>query len=61
MGVVPQLLEYEDPFSAAARTAAGTMTPLGAVYEELRVIADRRLSELPVAGHPDVRSQTGIA
>ena len=46
MVVVLQLVEYEDPLTAAARTAGDTMTPLRAVYDELRVIADRRLGEL---------------
>lgn len=43
--VVLQLVEFEDPFTAAARTAGDTMTPLRAVYDELRVIADRRLGD----------------
>jgi hypothetical protein len=45
MVVVLQRVEYEDPLTAAARTAGETMTPLRAVYDELRVIADRRLGE----------------
>ena len=49
MVVVLQLVAYEDPFTAAARTSADTMSPLRAVYEELRVIADRRLVELGTA------------
>jgi hypothetical protein len=46
MVVVRQLVEYEDPLTAAARTAGDTMTPLRAVYDELRVIADQRLGQL---------------
>jgi hypothetical protein len=46
MVVVLQLVEHEDPLTAAARTAGDTVTPLRAVYDELRVIADRRLGEL---------------
>jgi hypothetical protein len=46
MVVVQQLVEWEDPLTAAARAAGDTMTPLGAVYDELRVIVDRRLGEL---------------
>jgi hypothetical protein len=44
--VVLQLVEYEDPLTAAARTAGDTVSPLREVYDELRVIADRRLGEL---------------
>jgi hypothetical protein len=46
MVVVLQFVDYEDPLTAAARTAGDAMTPLRAVYDELRVIADRRLGEL---------------
>jgi hypothetical protein len=46
MVVVQQLVEWEDPLTAAARTAGDTMTPLRPVYDELRVIVDRRLGEL---------------
>jgi hypothetical protein len=46
MVAVLQLVEYEDPLTAAARTAGDTMTPLRAVCDELRVIAERRLGEL---------------
>lgn len=46
MVMVPQIVEYEDPLTAAARTAGDTVSPLRAVYDELRVIADRRLGEL---------------
>jgi hypothetical protein len=46
MVVVLHLVEYEDPLTAAARTAANTLTPLRAVCEELRIIADKRLGEL---------------
>jgi hypothetical protein len=46
MVVVQQLVEWEDPLTAAARAAGDTMTPLRAVYDELRVIVDRRLCEL---------------
>ncbi len=45
MVVVRQFVEYEDPLTAAARTAGDTMTPLQAVDDELRLIADRRLGE----------------
>jgi hypothetical protein len=45
MVVVQQLVEWEDPLTAAARTAGDTMTPLWAVHDELRVIVDRRLGE----------------
>jgi hypothetical protein len=45
MVAVPQLVEHEDPFTAAERTADDTMTPLRAVHDELRVIAERRLGE----------------
>ena len=46
MVMVPQVVEHEDPLTAAARTAGDTVSPLRAVYDELRVIADRRLGEL---------------
>ena len=49
MGVVLHLVEYEDPLTSAARTAADTMTPLRAVYEELRIIADKRLGDVTAA------------
>jgi hypothetical protein len=45
MVMVPLVVEYEDPLTAAARTAGDTVSPLRAVYDELRVIADRRLGE----------------
>ena len=45
MVVVLQLVEYEDPLTAAARTAGDAVSPLRAVYDELCVIADRRLGE----------------
>jgi hypothetical protein len=49
MVMVPHVVEYEDPLTAAARTAGDTVSPLRAVYDELRVIADRRLGELGTA------------
>jgi len=52
MVVVLQLVDYEDPLTAAARTAGDTMTPLQAVYDELRVIADRRLGEPKTSTSP---------
>jgi hypothetical protein len=48
VAVIP-LVEYEDPLTAAARTSGDTMTPHKAAYDELRVIADRRLGELEYA------------
>jgi hypothetical protein len=46
MAVVRHLVDFEDPLTAAARTAGDAMTPLRATYDELRIIADRRLGEL---------------
>ena len=46
MAVVRQLVGYEDPLTAAARAAGNTMTPIQAVYDELRIITDQRFGEL---------------
>ena len=46
MVMVPQVVEYEDPLTAAHANGGRHGEPLRAVYDELRVIADRRLGEL---------------
>jgi hypothetical protein len=46
MAVVRQPVGYEDPLTAAARTADDTLNPFRSVDDELHIIADRRLGEV---------------